>query len=174
MMTERGHVKPVSDGEVAQAGNPQSPPTTSHTALVAVATRRTVLLSVGACGAVGVAGALAGCGSGNAPAGGGSSTSGTSPSSEVMKTTDIPIGGGTVFKNANVVVTQPVAGTFKAFDATCQHLGCQVISVSDGKINCPCHGSQYNIADGSVARGPTTRGLFVKTVTITGDTITVS
>jgi Rieske Fe-S protein len=91
-----------------------------------------------------------------------------------MRTADIPVGGGTVFTNANIVVTQPTAGAFKAFDATCQHLGCQVISVRDGKINCPCHGSQYNIADGSVARGPTTRGLITKTLTITAGIITVS
>ena len=32
-------------------------------------------------------------------------------------------------------------------------------SVSDGTISCPCHGSQYNIADGSVKRGPARRSL---------------
>jgi Rieske Fe-S protein len=43
--------------------------------------------------------------------------------------TDIPVGGGTVFKNEKVVVTQPEAGTFEAFTAVCTHQGCIVKDV---------------------------------------------
>jgi Rieske Fe-S protein len=146
----------------------------------AAPTRRAVLVGVAAVGAVGAAGLLAACGGDTStPAGAGPTTTNPvapppPPSPEVMHTTDIPVGGGMVYKNANVVVTQPKAGEFKAFDATCRHLGCQVASVRDGKINCPCHGSQYNIADGSVAHGPATSGLPEKHVIIAADTITVS
>jgi nitrite reductase/ring-hydroxylating ferredoxin subunit len=66
---------------------------------------------------------------------------------------DIPEGGGTVFKDQQVVVTQPRAGEFKAFDATCPHKQCIVKDVADDTINCGCHGAQYGIADGQNVTG---------------------
>lgn len=77
------------------------------------------------------------------------------PSEErLAATSDIPVGGGTVFADRKLVVTQPVRGTFKAFSATCTHQGCTVSRVANGTINCPCHGSKFAIADGSVVQGP--------------------
>ena len=52
------------------------------------------------------------------------------------------------------MLTQPEAGTFTAFSATCTHQGCAVTEVVGGTINCPCHGSKFAIADGSVTAGP--------------------
>ena len=52
------------------------------------------------------------------------------------------------------MVTQPTKGTFEGFGATCTHQGCQLASVAAGTINCPCHGSQFSIADGSNVTGP--------------------
>ncbi|OLB76519.1 MAG: hypothetical protein AUI14_18505 [Actinobacteria bacterium 13_2_20CM_2_71_6] len=72
------------------------------------------------------------------------------------------------------MVTQPVAGTFKAFSAICTHKGCPVGSVSGGAIRCPCHGSEYSIVDGSVKRGPAPGPLDPKTVTVKGTSIVVS
>ncbi len=69
-------------------------------------------------------------------------------------TSDIEVGGGTIFGEEQVVVTQPSAGDFKAFTAVCTHQGCIVNDVSDGTINCACHGSQFSIEDGSVQGGP--------------------
>jgi len=60
------------------------------------------------------------------------------------------------------VVTQPVSGTFKAFSATCTHQGCAVSEVANGTINCPCHGSRFAVADGSVTAGPATTPLARK------------
>ena len=71
-------------------------------------------------------------------------------------TSEIPVGGGTIFADEQVVVTQPTEGEFKAFTAVCTHQGCHVSSVSDGTINCACHGSQFSIDDGSVEPGPAT------------------
>jgi Rieske Fe-S protein len=79
-----------------------------------------------------------------------------------------------IFPEQNIVVTQPTDGTFQAFNATCTHQGCQVAGVSGDTISCACHGSQYSVADGSVTRGPALRGLAKKTVTVSGDTLTVS
>jgi Rieske Fe-S protein len=68
------------------------------------------------------------------------------------------------------VVTQPTAGVFKGFSATCTHAGCTVKNVADGTINCPCHGSKFNL-DGTVANGPAARPLEAKTVSVQGDSI---
>lgn len=42
---------------------------------------------------------------------------------------DIPVGGGTIFKDEKVVVTQPEEGTLRAFTAICTHQGCVVAEV---------------------------------------------
>ncbi|MFI6315898.1 Rieske (2Fe-2S) protein [Nonomuraea sp. NPDC050556] len=90
---------------------------------------------------------------------------------KLAATGDIPSGGGKVFEGEKVVVTQPADGQFKCFTAICTHQGCTVASVSGGTINCPCHGSKYNIADGSVANGPATKGLAEKKIKVDGDEI---
>jgi Rieske Fe-S protein len=146
--------------------------------------RRTVLAGIGAAG---VAAALAGCGgsAGSGDTAAQPSAGATSPNSadtgstggdsgDTIKTSDIPVGGGKIFDVTNIVVTQPTAGQFKAFSATCTHAGCQVATVQAGTIRCPCHMSQYSIADGSVKSGPAPRPLPAKTVTVNGDEITVS
>jgi Rieske Fe-S protein len=137
--------------------------------------------TVAAAGMVTVAGVLAACtqygnpatqptvggaGTGSPAAGGGGTAIG--------KTSDVPVGGGAIFKNEQVVVTQPAAGTFKGFSAVCTHQGCVVATVADGTINCNCHGSKFKIADGSVANGPASSPLTERSVTITGDQITLS
>lgn len=86
----------------------------------------------------------------------------------VAKTTDIPVGTGAVL--GDVVVTQPSAGDFRAFCATCTHLGCRLASVSDGLIRCPCHGSRFHL-DGSVARGPASQPLLPRQVHASGDSL---
>ncbi|CAM5468479.1 Cytochrome b6-f complex iron-sulfur subunit [Streptomyces tanashiensis] len=84
------------------------------------------------------------------------------------------MGGGTVFTEEKVVVTQPEAGEFKAFSAICTHQGCIVNKVADGTIDCPCHGSKYRIADGSVAAGPAPRPLPAEQIKVSGEEITLA
>lgn len=86
-------------------------------------------------------------------------------------TGDIPVGGGKVFDSENVVVTQPSGGKYVAFSAVCTHQGCSVAKVSDGTINCPCHGSKFKIEDGSVAAGPATSALSKVAITVEGTSI---
>ncbi|MGI5130416.1 Rieske (2Fe-2S) protein [Pseudonocardia sp. CA-107938] len=76
---------------------------------------------------------------------------------------DVPVGGGHVFTDLEVVVTQPSAGEFRGFSAECTHTGCIVGSVTDGLIVCPCHGSRYRL-DGTVADGPAPRPLRPRAV----------
>ncbi|WP_234531256.1 Rieske (2Fe-2S) protein [Streptomyces shenzhenensis] len=91
----------------------------------------------------------------------------------LARTSEIPEGGGTIFKDHKIVVTQPTAGEFKAFSAICTHMGCTVNRVADGTIDCPCHGSKFHIADGAVAHGPATRPLPAESITVSGNSITV-
>ena len=90
------------------------------------------------------------------------------PGSTIAKTSDVPVGSGVIVDD--VVVTQPTAGEFKGFSARCTHKGCVVNKVADGTIDCPCHGSKYNL-DGSVANGPATMPLQAKAVAVEGDSI---
>jgi Rieske Fe-S protein len=143
--------------------------------------RRALLTGAATSAGVGVVTALGGCatygGSSNKPAGGAASAAGGSNSAAggggkvLAQTADIPVGGGKVFSAESVVVTQPEQGTIKAFSAICTHQGCTVGSVSGGTINCPCHGSKYKIADGSVANGPATRALSAVKITVEGGAI---
>jgi Rieske Fe-S protein len=86
----------------------------------------------------------------------------------IAKTTDVPVGSGVIVDET--VVTQPTAGVFKGFSAKCTHKGCTVDKVADGTIDCPCHGSKFNL-DGSVAKGPAEKPLEAQAVTVQGDSI---
>jgi nitrite reductase/ring-hydroxylating ferredoxin subunit len=138
--------------------------------------RRAVL--AGGCGAAcAVAlGACAGYGAGGpapapapAPAPGAGSLGGASPA--LVPVADVPVGGGVVLAAQGLVVTQPTAGTFKAFSATCTHQGCTVNEVADGTINCPCHGSRFAVADGRPTAGPAKRPLPETAVKVQGNAI---
>ncbi|MFF6909992.1 Rieske (2Fe-2S) protein [Streptomyces sp. NPDC012389] len=149
------------------------------------ARRRTVLTA----GAAGAAALVAGCGSSGDESGGGDASGtptgtasdaaspGTSADAspgggeELASTDDIPVGGGTIFKEQKVVVTQPEEGEFKAFSAVCTHAQCLVSTVSDGTINCPCHGSKFSITDAAVETGPATRPLPAEQITVAGGSI---
>lgn len=72
----------------------------------------------------------------------------------VIVVAKVPVGGGVVVTQRGVVVTQPRRGRFRVFSATCTHAGCTVSSVVARRINCPCHGSQFAISDGSAVAGP--------------------
>jgi Rieske Fe-S protein len=108
------------------------------------------------------------------PAGGGEPSASAQPPAgppPLATLSSIPVGGGRIFGDQRVVVTQPQAGTVKAFSTTCTHSGCEVTAVADGTINCPCHGSKFAIADGSVADGPAPRPLPPVGVRLDGDAI---
>jgi Rieske Fe-S protein len=150
--------------------------------------RRTVLTCAGAA----CAAALAGCstynsnsGGVNAPQGtqsssappasasgaGGAAGSGGGGAAVLAKTSDVPVGGGTILTDKKIVITQPQSGTFHAFTAVCTHAGCTVGSVSSGTINCPCHGSRFNINNGAVVNGPAASPLAAINIKVQGTSI---
>lgn len=127
--------------------------------------RRALLAGAGAAGAAGL---LAACGDDTAPAGAAAAPatsapaappapSGAAPAASLASTADVPVGGGTVV--GGVLLVQPVAGTFKAYDAACPHKGVKVGVPKDGVATCPAHNSTFAIADGARISGPATSGL---------------
>jgi Rieske Fe-S protein len=144
------------------------------------ATRRGVLLGVGIAGI-----GLAGCSTAAVPYD--SNEAGVAPGAEATATqsgtpdadgtastgtllglvTDIPVGGGMVFMNEKVVVTQPAKNDFLAFSAVCTHVGCICNKVANGTIDCPCHGSEFKITNGAVVTGPAPAPLPPRTISIT-------
>jgi nitrite reductase/ring-hydroxylating ferredoxin subunit len=84
---------------------------------------------------------------------------------------DVPVGGGVVLAEAQLVVTQPADGEFKCFTAVCTHQGCTVGTVEDGEIRCPCHGSRFSAEDGSVTSGPASSPLEEFEVSVEGDQV---
>jgi Rieske Fe-S protein len=99
------------------------------------------------------------------------STSGgpaTPAANVIAKTADVPVGSGVIVDK--VVVTQPTAGVFMGFSAICTHAGCTVNKVADGTIDCPCHGSKFNL-DGSVAKGPAQKPLPAANISVQGESI---
>lgn len=109
----------------------------------------------------------------SAPQPGASTSASSAPQAggALAKTADIPVGGGTIFKEQKVVVTQPTAGEFKAFSALCTHKGCPVGSVEGDAIVCPCHNSKFAITDGSVTAGPAEKPLAAQQIKVENDEI---
>jgi Rieske Fe-S protein len=183
---------------MTSANDVESVPATAVTADVAEdnqVSRRNLIRNAAIAGGVVAAGVgLAACSSNNTSAGttsgsgtgastGATTSAGTGASTggapaaggtPLASTSAIPVGGGTIFADKKVVVTQPTAGTFKAFSSTCTHLGCTVAKVADGLIQCPCHGSRYSIVDASVKAGPAPKPLPPMNITVTGTEITLN
>ena len=82
---------------------------------------------------------------------------------------DVPEGGGIIA--GDFVITQPTAGTFKAFSKVCTHQGCDVSKVDGGVIICPCHNSEFSIQNGTPQNGPARQKLPEKKVKVDGDNV---
>jgi nitrite reductase/ring-hydroxylating ferredoxin subunit len=134
--------------------------------------RRAALLGIGGLGVAG----LVGCSQAQDAVG--SASGAVSSATEAIKgaiaRADIPVGGGKVFADLGVIVTQPTAGTYKAFTNVCTHQGAKIDKVENGAMICPLHQSHFSIVDGSVEQGPATMPLPEKSVKVSGDGITVT
>ena len=123
-------------------------------------------------GSAPAAGGTAASAGGSASATGESAATGSAlPAGALVATSQVPDGGGKIIDGKNIVVTQPRSGSFRAFTAICTHEGCIVSSVSNGTINCPCHGSKFSIKDGSVVHGPAPSPLAAIAIKVKGTSI---
>jgi Rieske Fe-S protein len=125
--------------------------------------RRSVLAG----GAAGVcACALAACGAG------GSSPSTPAPSTNadgsLTELSAVPVGQSVSVGlpgGAQGIVTRTGETTARAFSAICPHQGCAV-APRDGKLVCPCHGSEFAPDTGAVLEGPAKSGLATVAVSV--------
>lgn len=92
----------------------------------------------------------------------------------IAQTADVPVGGGKVIAKWKIVITQPSAGVFKAFTASCPHRGCSVGRVADGVIRCPCHGSEFAADSGKCLKGPAEAPLVEFALKVDGDGIVMT
>ncbi|MFY9775085.1 MAG: Rieske (2Fe-2S) protein [Trebonia sp.] len=123
-------------------------------------------------GSTPAAGGTAASAGGSASATGESAATGSAlPAGALAATAQVPDGGGKIVDGKNIVITQPHSGSFRAFTAICTHEGCIVSSVSNGTINCPCHGSKFSIKDGSVVHGPAPSPLAAIAIKVEGTSI---
>jgi len=54
------------------------------------------------------------------------------------------------------------------FSSHCTHLGCVINKEENGRMVCPCHGSQYNL-EGEAVKGPAYKPLEKLTSTLSAD-----
>ncbi|QHC02306.1 Rieske 2Fe-2S domain-containing protein [Epidermidibacterium keratini] len=87
------------------------------------------------------------------------------PGTKLADVSEIPVGGGKLFLEGTIVVTQPESGDFLGLSAVCTHQGCTVREVSGDKIYCGCHGSEFDL-EGGVVKGPATEPLPEKKIEI--------
>ncbi|CAN5856102.1 hypothetical protein BH20ACT6_BH20ACT6_03760 [soil metagenome] len=161
--------------------------------------RRTVLRRLAVGGGIAAAGVLAGCGGdestapsasdGSSASGGEGGTNGDGgqggggqggdgggggKGTVLGPAADVEVGGGVIYADALIVVTQPTKGDYKGFTAVCTHQQCPVTSIEDGEIVCSCHGSRYSIEDGSVVSGPAPAALAAEPIAVKGGDVTVA
>jgi Rieske Fe-S protein len=119
-------------------------------------------------GTSGTAGSSSGSSGGSSPGASAGAGSGSGGGAPLAKVADVPVGGAVAATGPDgkpVIVAQPSAGKLVAFSAICTHAGCTVAPA--GKIlQCPCHGSTYDLATGANTGGPAPRPLTEITVKV--------
>ncbi len=76
---------------------------------------------------------------------------------EVASTEDIMLGKMIgIEKEGKSILVANVNGTYYAIGNICTHMSC---NISDGilkgeTVQCPCHGSTFNVKTGAVVKGP--------------------
>lgn len=80
-----------------------------------------------------------------------------------------------VEKDGKSILIANVNGMYYAIGNTCTHMGCRV---SDGilkgdRVQCPCHGSTFDVRTGAVVKGPAKKPEPSYKVELSGDQISV-
>ena len=103
---------------------------------------------------------LAACGGGGGSSSASTAASGSSGGAKggdaLAKVSDVPVGGAISAQDSNgkpIIVSQPTQGDVVAFSAICTHMGCTV-APAGSQLQCPCHGSTYDLATGENTGGP--------------------
>ena len=92
--------------------------------------------------------------------------------SPIATVADLPVGGGAILADRQLVVTRPTATEVRVLSAVCTHQGCLVDSVANGTISCACHGSAFSLT-GEVTSGPATQPLPARQFSVVDGVVTV-
>ncbi|MEO5824027.1 MAG: Rieske (2Fe-2S) protein [Vicinamibacteraceae bacterium] len=74
----------------------------------------------------------------------------------------------------SMLVVRNDATTVSAYTSTCTHQQCTINGFGGNVFQCPCHGSQFNPANGSVVRGPATQSLRRFTASINNGVVSIT
>jgi len=74
--------------------------------------------------------------------------------SRITLPADVP--SGITFYKSIIIIKDDNA--LKIFSSRCTHLGCKINKLENGKLICPCHGSQFD-PHGKVLKGPAAASL---------------
>ncbi len=90
----------------------------------------------------------------------------------------LPAPGGAVRLEVagRTIAVYRVEEGLRASDAGCPHVGGPLDRgrIVDGRVTCPWHGSQFDLATGAVVRGPATVGVRVYAVRLDGDALVLT
>ncbi|ONH23195.1 Rieske (2Fe-2S) protein [Pseudofrankia asymbiotica] len=107
------------------------------------------------------------------PAGGGGAAAGGG-GTQLATLDQVPAGGGLILDGPGIVLTKDAAGNVHGFSTVCTHQGCAVSDITDGTINCPCHGSKFDVSTGAPVAGPAGSPLPPVNVTVRDNAIFTS
>ena len=93
---------------------------------------------------------------------------------EIASTHDLAIGQMMgVEKDGQSLLIANVEGSFYAINDICTHMGCKLSGgvLTGEKVQCPCHGSIFNVKTGQVEKGPAKKPVSSYPLEIDGDKI---
>jgi Rieske Fe-S protein len=101
---------------------------------------------------------------------------GTLPIVAVARVDDMARGSAKLFSypdaESHAILVRLADGEFVAYDQQCTHLLCPVIAQPEhGRLHCPCHNGNFDLATGRVLSGPPQRPLPRIALDIRGATV---
>jgi len=95
---------------------------------------------------------------------------------KIATTSDIDEGEVQSFElGDDMIAIANVEGTYYAFTDVCTHAQCSLSGgeLEGARIECPCHGSVFDVTDGSVKNPPATEPLQIYEVIVEGNDILI-
>jgi nitrite reductase/ring-hydroxylating ferredoxin subunit len=95
----------------------------------------------------------------------------------MLSVKDFPAGKlNGIEKGGKSILITNIKGKYYAIGNSCAHRGC---TLSDGTLNgetvqCPCHGSVFNLKTGEVVKGPAQKPVPSYTLNVDGDKLLLS
>jgi Rieske Fe-S protein len=98
---------------------------------------------------------------------------GAPPARAIAAVADVPVGGSVVFaypgEDDHAILVRLSEEEFVAYDQQCTHLLCPVLAQPErGRLHCPCHNGNFDIATGRPISGPPERPLPRITLEVRG------